>query len=122
MRDFFDKISNKISKAMGAPWAFIIAAGVILIWGISGPLFKFSDTWQLVINTDTSITTFLMVFIIQNSQNRDAKSMELKLNELIGSTKNARNKLIDLEEMTDEDMDQLQKEYRKLADKKAKIK
>lgn len=119
MNNFFARFAAKTSKAMGTPYSFIAAVALILLWAISGPLFKFSEVWQLVINTGTTIITFLMVFIIQNSQNRDAKSMELKLNELIHKTKAARNSLIDLEEFSDKDLEKLQKEFRKLAQKKA---
>ncbi|HSW48260.1 MAG TPA: low affinity iron permease family protein [Candidatus Saccharimonadales bacterium] len=122
MRDFFDKISNKVSRATGTPWAFIIAISVIIVWAISGPIFHFSDTWQLVINTGTTIVTFLMVFLIQNSQNRDSESMELKLNEIIRAIKDARNDFIDLEEMSEEQMDFFQKEFRELAKKQLKLK
>jgi low affinity Fe/Cu permease len=98
---------------MGAPWAFAFAAILIVFWGLTGPFFHFSDTWQLVINTATTIVTFLMVFLIQNTQNRDAKAIHLKLDELIRSTKTARNTLIDLEKMTDEELAALQKEFEK---------
>ncbi len=122
MRDFFDKISNKVSRAMGTPWSFFVAISVIIIWAISGPLFHFSDTWQLVINTGTTIVTFLMVFLIQNSQNRDSESMELKLNEIIRAIREARNDFIDLEEMSEDQMDKFQEEFRQLAKKRLKIK
>lgn len=95
---------------------------VILVWLISGPIFGFSDTWQLVINTGTTIITFLMVFLIQNQQNRDSKAMELKLDELINSIKTARNSLIDIEEMSDEELDKLEEEFRKLNKKRKPVK
>jgi low affinity Fe/Cu permease len=90
----------------------LLAVGVVVVWGASGPLFHFSDTWQLVINTGTTIVTFLMVFLIQNTQNRDSKALHLKLDELIRGVEGARTHLVDLEEMTDEELDQLQEQFR----------
>lgn len=119
MNNIFAKFAAKVSHAMGSPYTFILAVTLIATWVVSGPIFKFSEVWQLFINTTTTIITFLMVFIIQNSQNRDAKSMELKLNELIHKTKSARNSLIDLEELSDKDLEKFQKEFRRLAEKKA---
>lgn len=121
MKDFFAKYSHKVARAVGSPWSFFVAFLIIIIWAVSGPVFHFSDTWQLVINTGTTIVTFLMVFIIQNTQNRDSQAMELKLNELIKATKHASNQLIDLEEFSSEDIEKLQKKYRKIAKQKAKI-
>lgn len=114
MNDFFHKIAEKISRAVGSAWAFIIAAAIIIIWAATGPLFDFSDTWQLVINTGTTIITFLMVFLIQNTQNRDARAVHLKLDELIRSTRGARNRLVDLEHCSEEELDQLQRDFEKL--------
>jgi low affinity Fe/Cu permease len=111
MNEFFRRFAQKTSAVVGSPWAFIIAVLVILVWAVTGPIFHFSDTWQLVINTGTTIITFLMVFLIQNTQNRDAKAIHLKLDELIRSVENARNHLVDLEEMSDEELDDLQKEF-----------
>ena len=122
MRDFFVKFAHKVSNAVGSPWAFLLAVLVIVVWVVSGPLFGFSDTWQLVINTGTTIITFLMVFLIQNQQNRDSKAMELKLDELISSIKTARNTLIDIEEMSDEELDKLEEEFRKLNKKRKPVK
>src|SRR5690349_8334429 len=99
MSEFFRKFSHRTAEAVGSYWSFIIAIIVVLSWLITGPLFNYSDTWQLVINTATTIITFLMVFLIQNSQNRDAKVMQLKLDELIRAIKSARNELVDLEEL-----------------------
>jgi low affinity Fe/Cu permease len=96
---------------MGHPAAFVLALISIIIWAFLGPVFQFSDTWQLVINTSTTIITFLMVFLIQNTQNRDSRAQQLKLDELIRSNKAARNKLIDLEELSDEDMEKLHQEF-----------
>ena len=112
--DHFHAISHRFSYLMGTPWAFAVAFIVILVWLLSGPLFGYSDTWQLIINTGTTIVTFLMVFLIQNTQNRDARAIHLKLDELIRASKEARNSLLDLEAMTDEEMDKLQAEFDKL--------
>jgi low affinity Fe/Cu permease len=109
--NLFDKFSNKVTKAAGSPKAFISAAAVIIIWGASGPVFGFSDTWQLVINTGTTIITFLMVFVIQQSQNKDTVAVHLKLNELIAATKTASNRLIDIEDLTEEELDAIKKFY-----------
>jgi low affinity Fe/Cu permease len=114
MRDLFRKIALAVSDAFGSPWAFLIALLVVLAWAISGPLFGFSDTWQLVINTGTTIVTFLVVFLIQNTQNRDAKAIHLKLDELIRAVQDARTGLVDLEDMTDEELQQLQQEFQRL--------
>jgi low affinity Fe/Cu permease len=111
MNEFFRKFSHRISYLVGTPWAFMLAVLVIVVWLVTGPLFNFSDTWQLVINTGTTIVTFLMVFLIQNSQNRDAKATQLKLDELIRSIKEARNTLVDLEDLSDEELEKLQKEF-----------
>jgi low affinity Fe/Cu permease len=116
MIKLFQHISKHISNWMGHPFAFILAILTIVVWALSGPLFGFSDTWQLVINTGTTIVTFLMVFLIQNTQNRDTRALQLKLDELIRASADARNKLIDLEDLSDEDMEQLQKEFCELKD------
>ncbi len=102
------------STGVGSPWAFVLACVVIMMWGVTGPLFGFSDTWQLVINTGTTIITFLMVFLIQNTQNRDAVAIHLKLDELIRALKGARNRLVDLEELSDEELEELRREFRRL--------
>jgi low affinity Fe/Cu permease len=99
---------------MGSPWAFFLAILAILIWGALGPAFHYSDTWQLVINTATTIVTFLMVFLIQNTQNRDTRAMHLKLDELLRGLKGARNSLVGLEELSDEELERLQKEFERL--------
>lgn len=112
----FQKMSAKITKATGSPLAFTIALAVVLIWGITGPIFKFSDTWQLVINTGTTIITFLMVFIIQQSQNKDTVAIHLKLNELIASHERASNRLVDIEDLTEEELEKIKKFYIKLSD------
>lgn len=111
---FFNRVSKFFSRAMGAPLSFAIAIGVVLVWAITGPLFHFSDSWQLVINTSTTIVTFLMVFLIQNTQNRDSQAMQLKLDELIRSTK-GHNILLDLEELPQEMLDRIKSSYCELA-------
>ncbi len=122
MKDFFARFAARTAKYVGSPFTFVLAVSAIVVWGISGPIFHFSQTWQLIINTGTTIITFLMVFIIQNSQNRDSKAIELKLNELIHKIKPARNSLIDLEELSEKEFDKLQKEFRNLSKKKIIIK
>jgi low affinity Fe/Cu permease len=112
----FTRFAKWIAYATGRPIAFILAVVVIILWALTGPLFDYSDTWQLVINTSTTIMTFLMVFLIQNTQYRDSEAIHIKLDELIRSTKEAQNSLMDLEEMEDEELDQLRAEYEKLAE------
>jgi len=109
----FRKFAHRTSEAVGSPAAFIAAVAIILLWALSGPLFHFSDTWQLIINTGTTIITFLMVFLIQNTQNRDAKAIHLKLDELIRSAKGARNWMIDLEDLSDEEIEAFRKEFQR---------
>ena len=116
MNDTFRKFAQKTAHAMGTSWAFIIAFLIIVVWATTGPLFKFSDTWQLVINTGTTIITFLMVFLIQNTQNRDAKAFHLKLDELLKGVKGARSELIDLEELSDEELEELHQQFKKIHD------
>ncbi|HUS00437.1 MAG TPA: low affinity iron permease family protein [Chitinophagaceae bacterium] len=112
---FFNSFSNIVTKATGKPGAFIIACVVILIWAITGPIFGFSDTWQLVINTGTTIITFLMVFVIQHSQNKDTLAIQLKLNELIAANPDASNRLVAIEQLTAEELDVIRKFYTHLA-------
>lgn len=112
----FSKFSNQITRIAGSPAAFITALFVIVAWAFSGPLFGFSDTWQLVINTGTTIITFLMVFVIQQTQNKDTVAMHLKLNELIAANLNASNRLVDIEDLDEEELQTLKKFYVKLAD------
>jgi low affinity Fe/Cu permease len=112
----FEHFSHRVTHAVGRPWAFLAALMIVLVWAISGPLFGFGDTWQLVINTGTTIVTFLMVFLIQQTQNKDGKAMEMKLNELVAATKGASNHLIDIESLTEEDLDVLQGHYRQLVE------
>jgi low affinity Fe/Cu permease len=112
--DIFRRLSHQTSLLVGTPYAFAAAAGVIVVWGALGPVARFSDTWQLVINTGTTIVTFLMVFLIQNTQNRDARAMHLKLDELVHANRGARNQLIDVEDLSDEEMERLQKEFERI--------
>jgi low affinity Fe/Cu permease len=114
IRECFRCCAHRISLAVGSPWAFLVALTAVIVWGMTGPLFKFSDTWQLVINTATTIITFLMVFIIQNTQNRDTKAIHLKLDELLRGVKGARTSMVNLENMSDEELDRLQKEFERL--------
>jgi low affinity Fe/Cu permease len=120
MRDLFRKFAQAMSAAVGSPWAFVLATSIIIVWALSGPIFNYSDTWQLVINTSTTIITFLMVFLIQNTQNRDAKAIHLKLDELIKGVSGARTKLVNLEELSDEELEDLQKEFKRIHEREAK--
>lgn len=117
MKNIFRKFASKISQTAGSPYTFVFAMSLILFWAVSGPIFEYSTTWQLAVNTLTTIVTFLMVFLIQNTQNRDTKAVHLKLDELIRGMKGARDHLINVEEQTDEEIDQLQIEFQKLHDK-----
>ncbi|MDB5176918.1 MAG: putative small integral rane protein [Candidatus Saccharibacteria bacterium] len=114
MKNAFRITANKISIWTGSASTFLGAILIVLIWASTGPLFNYSDTWQLVINTSTTIVTFLMVFLIQNTQNRDGKAVQLKLDELIRATKGARTTYVGLEDMTDNDLDELEKEFKLL--------
>ncbi|MCX2574746.1 low affinity iron permease family protein [Pedobacter sandarakinus] len=109
--NFFEKFANAATKFTGSSLAFIIAAGIVLVWGITGPLFHYSETWQLVINTGTTIITFLMVFLIQKAQNKDGKAIQLKLNELIAAQQGASNRMVDIEDLSEQELDQLHKFY-----------
>ena len=114
MRELFRKFAHTTSQAVGSSWAFILAVVIMIVWAITGPMFHFSDTWQLVINTGTTIITFLMVFLIQNTQNRDAKAIHLKLDELLKGVKGARTGLVNLEQLSDKELENLQKEFERL--------
>ena len=123
-RDFFCVVSDafrvfahRSAIMLGSAWAFSGAMLVIIVWLLTGPIFHFSDTWQLIINTATTVITFLMVFLIQNTQNRDAKAMHLKLDEIIRALKSARNQLVDLEDLSDEDLKKLEEQFRRLRQK-----
>jgi len=117
---WFTHAAKWASRAAGRPITFMIAVAIILLWAITGPIFQFSDTWQLVINTSTTIVTFLMVFLIQNTQNRDTEAMQIKMDELIRAIENAHNALLDLEELDDEELDLIRKDYLELAKKARK--
>src|SRR5438874_9776381 len=123
-RDFFCIVSDafrvfarRSSATLGSAWAFAAAILIIIVWGATGPTFHFSDTWQLIINTGTTIVTFLMVFLIQNTQNRDAKAVHLKLDEIIRAIKGARNELVDLEDLSDEDLKKLEQQFQRIRQK-----
>ena len=114
LRDRFRQFSRATSDAVGSVWAFLTALGIVVVWGLTGPIFHFSDTWQLVINTGTTIVTFIMVFLIQSTQNRDAKAVHLKLDELIRAVSGARNNLLDLETLPEEDLEALAQQFAEL--------
>jgi low affinity Fe/Cu permease len=110
----FSEIARRTACALGSSTAFALACATIVVWALSGPVFGFSDTWQLVINTGTTIVTFLMVFLVQNTQNRDARALHLKLDELLRSMKDARNKLINLENCSDEEIAHIERQFQAL--------
>ena len=117
VKEAFSGFSRRTSELAGGPWSFAVAVAVILVWAVTGPVFGFSDTWQLLINTGTTIVTFLMVFLIQNTQNKDTLVIHVKLNELIASQPGASNHLIDLEDMSEADLERLRIAFRRLADR-----
>jgi len=114
-RSWFNRFAKWTARASGRPAAFGLAMAIVLIWILTGPLFGFGDTWQLVINTGTTIVTFLMVFLIQNTQNLDSEAMQVKLDELIRAVEEAHNSLLDLEQLEEEDLDRIRGRYQKLA-------
>ncbi len=114
MHDKFRKFAHSVAYATGTAWAFLIALLIITSWALSGPIFDFSTTWQLVINTTTTIATFLMVFLIQNTQNRESKAVQLKLDELIRASKGARDSMVDLEDLSDDELEGLHKQFQHL--------
>ncbi len=116
MKNLFRRFANRISNWTGSASAFLLALIVVVVWALTGPTFHYSSTWQLVINTGTTIVTFLMVFLIQNTQNRDGKAMQLKLDELIYASKAARDDLLDLEDLSDEEISELNEEFKRLHD------
>jgi low affinity Fe/Cu permease len=116
MNNFFRRFANKAADALGTGWAFMAAILTIAVWGITGPIFHFSDTWQLVINTATNLITFLMVFMIQNTQNRDAKAIHLKLDELIRAMHGARNNLASIEQLSDEELESLRLQFHRMSE------
>ncbi len=111
VRDAFGVFARKTSSVLGSAWAFVVAIVIIVVWALTGPTFHYSDTWQLIINTGTTIVTFLMVFLIQNTQNRDAKAVHLKLDELIRAVGGARNNLVDLEKLSDDELKTIETEF-----------
>jgi len=115
LKDAFARIAEKASQATGSFWAFCLALTVIIVWALTGPLFGFSETWQLIINTGTTIVTFLMVFLIQHAQNKENRALQLKLNELIAATRGASNRLIDVEDLSEHEIEALYHRYQKLA-------
>ncbi|WP_315386829.1 low affinity iron permease family protein [uncultured Stenotrophomonas sp.] len=115
LRSIFNLVAKKASYAAGTPWTFLGAVSIVVIWALSGPVFKFNDTWQLVINTGTTIITFLMVFLIQHSQNADTAAIQIKLDELIRVTAEANNELLDLEEMDEERLEEIRRTYEDMA-------
>jgi low affinity Fe/Cu permease len=112
--DAFNNFAKHCASIVGSPWAFVLAVVIVITWVVTGPQFAYSDTWQLVINTGTTIVTFIMVFLIQNTQNRDAKVVHLKLDELIHGVQGARNSLIDLENLSDQELEVLQQQFERL--------
>jgi len=121
MKGLFQHLATKTSIWMGKPSAFVLAVVVTLVWAVTGPVFQYSDTWQLVINTGTTVLTFLMVFLIQNTQNRDAKALHIKLDELLKAVKGARNEIVGAEELTDQELDDLLEEYRKMHERYVRL-
>lgn len=114
MNEIFRKFASKVSYIVGTPRAFIGAMILIIVWALTGPVFQFSNTWQLVINTFTTISTFVIVFLIQNTQNRDSKAIHIKLDELINAIKGARNQLVNVEEVSDEELEKLHQHFQVL--------
>jgi len=119
VNELFRRFANWTSAVTGSSWAFIVAVAVIVIWAATEPIFHYSDTWQLVINTGTTIVTFLMVFLIQNTQNRDSKALHLKLDELLRAVEGAHTGLVDLESLSDKELEQLQEAFQKLREREA---
>jgi low affinity Fe/Cu permease len=115
-KNFFERFANKATHFTGSSAAFLLAVATVIIWAVTGPLFNYSETWQLVINTGTTIITFLMVFLIQKAQNKDSKAIQLKLNELIASSQRASNRLVDIEDLSEEELDRIHKYYEVLSD------
>lgn len=121
MKNFFRRVSEATAQAVGSYWAFVVAALTVIAWALTGPMFGYSDTWQLVINTSTTIVTFLMVFLIQNTQNRETRIVALKLDELLRSVEGARTGMVDLDHMTDEELTHVQEEFLRLREKYAPL-
>jgi len=121
MKEVFRRFSEGAAQAVGSYWAFLLAGLTVAIWGVTGSYFGYSDTWQLFINTGTTIVTFLMVFLIQNTQNRDSRIVALKLDELLRGVEGARTALVDLDQMSDDDLAKVQEEFRRLQEKYAPL-
>ncbi len=121
MRDLFHHLAERTAHAIGSPWAFVLAVLTVLIWGVTGPYFDYSNTWQLVINTGTTVVTFLVVFLIQNTQNRETRIVALKLDELLRGVEGARTGLVQLDHMSDEELEVVQREFAQLRDKYAPL-
>jgi low affinity Fe/Cu permease len=121
MRDLFRRWAERTAHAVGSPWAFLLAILTIAVWAVTGPYFKYSDTWQLIINTSTTIVTFLMVFLIQNTQNRETRIVSLKLDELLRGVTGARTGMVQLDHMTDDELEHVQAEFTRLRDKYAPL-
>jgi low affinity Fe/Cu permease len=117
MKDFFHKAALAAATLVGSAGTFAVAVGLVLLWAVTGPLFGYSDTWQLAINTTTTIVTFLVVFLVQNTQNRDAKAMHLKLDELIFASKRARDQFVDLEDLSEDEIHKMELEFRRLRER-----
>jgi low affinity Fe/Cu permease len=121
MSEAFRKFAQRVSHATGSAWAFLAAVAIVVVWAVTGPVFHFSDVWQLVINTGTTIVTFLMVFLIQNTQNRDSTAIHLKLDELLLAVEGARTGLVDLEHMSDDELGRIQAEFAQLREEAADV-
>ena len=121
LKEAFHKVARKVSNAIGTPVAFVLALLAVIVWAVTGPLFHYSDTWQLVINTATTVVTFLVVFLIQNTQNHDSRAIHLKLDELLRAVRRARNSLVDLEEMSDAELAKLEAEFRRIREQGAHV-
>lgn len=119
MSELFAKVAKTVSGAVGSPYAFVIAAGTVILWALAGPVFSYSSRWQLVINTGTTIITFLMVFVIQNAQNRDQKAIQLKLDELIRATENAETGFVNLENLADSALEEVEDQFKSLQEQHA---
>jgi low affinity Fe/Cu permease len=120
MTDLFHRFATKVAARVGSATSFMIAVALIVVWGLTGPLFHFSDTWQLIINTGTTVVTFLIVFLIQNTQNRDSRTINMKLDELLRSMKGARNRLVQLETLSDAELEELRTEFQQLHEDECK--
>ncbi len=122
MNDLFRRIAHRASVMVGSPTVFVLAVAIVILWSVTGSYFHYSDTWQLIINTGTSVLTFLMVFLIQNTQNRDGRALQLKLDELIRAGKTSRNQLLDLEDLSDMEMELLHQQFQQIRDRANKVK